>query len=129
MAFKINRTKGAFGKKTTVAKKKAQPGVYDSRIDKIMATPRYPIEISFDVYYILTNRETGEEYEFKERYVNSDENPRTSEFIDAMEGYGVDLDDFENLIGVEEEVTLDWEIVGGNPYVNIVDRRSPEAEE
>lgn len=128
MAFKINRTKGAFSKKTTVTKK-AQPGVYNSKIDKIVATPDYPIEVSFDIYYKLTDRETGEGYDFKERYVNSDENPRTAEFIDVLEGYGIEVNDFENLIGVEEVVTLDWEIVGGNPYVNIVDRRSSADEE
>lgn len=128
MAFKINRTNGVFNKKTTVTKK-TQPGVYDSRIDKIMATPRYPIEVSFDVWYKLTSRETGEVFDFKERYINSDENPRTATFIDVLEGYGIEVNDFENLIGVEEVVTLDWEIVGGNPYVNIVDRRSPADEE
>ncbi len=128
MAFKINRSKGVFNKKTET-KKKAQPGVYDSRIDKIVATPGYPIDVSFDIWYKLTKRETSETYDFKERYVNSDENPRTATLIDIMESYGVALDDFDNLVGVEEVVTLDWEIVGGNPYVNIVDRRSPADEE
>ena len=105
------------------------PGRYPGEIVEICNAPGYKPGHAFKLVYRVTMK-NGEVKIFEEIFINSDNNPRSAEFFEKMESYGVDTFDLENLVGLKEMLTFEKVTSNfGVPFINIVERERMEEEE
>ena len=86
---------------------------------------------ALDFYYDLISA-NGDKYELRERYyIGTAINSRTREFFDYLVKNGIK--NFEDFIGVAENVLVGYDISGGRKFKSIIEREfageTPEAGE
>ena len=121
MATPLNKKdKNLFGFGNT-SNKKLRPGGYVSDIVSVEEKPDYVKGQAYILTYKLTDL-AGNTYTKTETFINDFKNPRTKEFIDYLEDAGYAIDNVEDLVGIKENVTLEYEVVYGSTYLNITQR-------
>lgn len=121
MANPLNKKeKSLFGFGNT-GNKKLRPGGYVAEIVSVEEKPGYVKGQAYILTYKLTDS-AGNTYTKTETFINDFKNPRTKEFIDYLENAGYVIDNVEDLVGIKENVILEYEVVYGSTYLNITRR-------
>ena len=110
------------GVKKKSKKKNAVPtGDYHSTIVGVRNADGYSENEAIVVRYELKD-DKGNVFTFEEHFLNDLDNPRTEKFDTYLSKNGVALNSFEDLVGLEEELTLEKQVRAGRTYVNVVKR-------
>lgn len=121
MATPLNRKQknlSAFG---NTGNKKLRPGRYTAEIVSVEEKPDYVKGQAYILTYKLTDL-AGNTYTKTETFINDFKNLRTKEFIEYLEDAGYVIDSVEDLVGIKENVTLQYEVVNGGTFLNITQR-------
>lgn len=108
--------------------KKLKPGSYTSEIIEVKEKPGYVKGQAFVIVYRLTD-DNGNEYEKTETFINDFAVPRTKAFVDYVEDSVHELEVVEDLVGLKEKVSLEYEVITGKTYLNITERSVINEEE
>ena len=101
--------------------KKPVPGTYRSEIVSAGFDPRYADNGAFRVIYVLED-EKNQLFDFAEIFYNKPEATRTWDFIDTIEEYGADSENFVSFVGFREIVNLQYVLSNGKRYLNVTSR-------
>ena len=101
--------------------KKPVPGTYRSEIVSAEFDPRYADNDAFKIVYALEN-DQNQMFLFSEVFYNEPHAKRTWDFIEELEEYGADSENFITFIGFKEIVTLQYVVVDGRRFLNITSR-------
>lgn len=101
--------------------KKAVPGTYRSEIVSAGFDPRYADNGAFRVVYVLEN-DKNQLFDFAEIFYNEPDAKRTWDFIDTIEEYGADSENFVSFVGFKEIVNLQYVLSNGKRYLSITSR-------
>lgn len=100
--------------------KKAPAGTYESSVKKVSWAEGAENEEAFEIVYDLENAD-GEKYWHREKFKNTEKNPRTWKFFEYLLDNGIE--DLDDLVGKKEQMVLEErEGYDGNTYVNITAR-------
>ena len=108
-------------KKKSQRKNAVPAGHYSSTVVGVRNADGYSENEAIVVSHKLKN-DKGDIFTFEEHFLNDLENPRTEEFDSYLNKNGVVLYSFEDLVGLEEELTLEKQVRAGRTYVNVVKR-------
>ena len=108
-------------KKKSKRKNAVPAGHYSSTLVGVRNADGYSENEAVVVRYELKN-DRGDIFAFEELFLNDLDNPRTEKFDSYLSENGVVLNSFEDLIGLEEELTLEKQVRSGCSYMNIVKR-------
>ena len=101
---------------------KPSPGEYTSTVIKIEEAPSYKAGDAYKITYLMSSTEDSREFEKSEIFINSMQNERTAKLINDWKNDGFIVNNIEDILGVMESVTLEYEVIRGNPYLNITKR-------
>lgn len=101
--------------------KKVLPGTYDSTVVAIVPAQGWAEGKAFEFTYKL--KTNSGETEKKEVFVNSLKNPRTLEFVKYLANNGVEIESLEEVLGLKEQLTFEFDEINGVKYLNITSRR------
>ncbi len=107
---------GDLNRKAT--KKRLVAGKYTARVTFCDFDPEYINNSAIRVVYTLTN-DTGEEFEFPEIFYNDLENPRSKAFFDHLAAIGVDPENFQQFVGIREELELKKNVYNNRTVLTI----------
>ena len=97
------------------------PGTYRSEIISAGFDFRYAGNSAFKIIYALENDEK-KFFTFSEIFYNEPDAKRTWDFIDSIEEYGADSEDFMTFIGFKEIVNIQYVLANGKRFLNITSR-------
>lgn len=101
--------------------KRPIPGTYRSEIVSAEFDPGYAANGAFKVIYVLEN-DKKQLFDFSEIFYNEPGATRTWDFIDTIEEYGADSENFVSFVGFKEIVNLQYVLSNGKRYLNITSR-------
>ena len=101
--------------------KRPVPGTYRSEIVSAGFDPRYADNSAFRVIYVLEN-DKNQLFDYAEVFYNESQATRTWDFIDTIEEYGADSENFVSFVGFKEIVNLQYVVSNGKRYLNITSR-------
>ena len=96
------------------------PGVYNAKVVEVRPAQGYPLGDAFKVTYRLSNGNVSMEY--NEVFLTDTRNPRTAEFDAYLTNNNVIFNDWTQLKGLEEKLTLGKQSRNGRAYVNVTGR-------
>ncbi len=102
-------------------KKKIIPGTYDSTIVAIVPAQGWAEGKAFEFTYKL--KSDSSEAEKKEVFVNSLKNFRTLGFVEYLAKNGVEIESLEEVLGLKEQLTFEFDEINGVKYLNITMRK------
>ena len=98
------------------------PGIYTSEIVSVMEATGFVPGHAYTIVYELD--QNGKSFPFSETFINDSEIPRTANFCKTIEGYGLEIDTWDQLVGLREEVEILKESMGKRGvYLNIANRK------
>ena len=104
------------------AKVKLRPGTYTSEIVSVADHKDYRAGDACVLTHQLSNGD--ETFVYRETYINDPDDPRFAELMDYLSDNGIVVTDWDQLLGLREEVQLLKESKGKRGvYLNIVERR------
>ena len=96
-----------------------KPGVYSAVVTSVVPSEGFVVGHAVDVIYAVNINDQIVEY--SERFLVADQDStRTHEFEALLNSIGADQ--YEDLVGIEFELTFAYEVVGKKAWCNIVDR-------
>lgn len=101
-------------------KKTAQAKRYPSIVVKVKAAEGYAEGDAYKLFYEL--KDGDDVIEYSEFFLNDTANPRTKEFDDYLAKNNVMIEKFEDLVGLEEFLTLVKQTHNGRRYLNVETR-------
>lgn len=108
--------------KKKVAKVKIRPGTYTSEITNVADHKDYRVGDACLITYQLSSGD--DTFVYRETFINDPDDPRYAEFMDYLSKNGIEATDWDQLLGLREEVQLLKESKGKRGvYLNIVERR------
>ena len=110
-----------------------EPGEYLSMVENAYVTLIEPFYedngFCFVIAYRLVNIETLECSHFTETYGMHKGNPRSEYFFKYLEKNLPSYEQYEDLIGMREQLKITWEVVGGYAYPIVTERTFLDAPE
>lgn len=108
--------------KKETSKVKIRPGTYISEVISVADHKDYRPGHACEVTYQLSQGDKS--WTYRETYINDPDDPRFAEFMEYLSANGIEVTDWDQLLGLREEVQLLKESKGKRGvYLNIVDRR------
>jgi hypothetical protein len=105
-----------------------RPGVYHSRVIAVNPADGYELGAAFEVVYELSDGNST--FEYREIFLTDIRNTRTFKLDEYLTENNVTFDDWQQLVGLEEQLTFEKQSRNGRVYVNVTDREfvrySPE---
>lgn len=102
------------------------PGEYLSVVEEAYMTVIEPFygnnDTCFVIKYQLVNLKTFEVIHFSETYSMYKDNPRSEELFEYLQKNLPLHEQFEDLIGMREQLKITWEVLGGYAYPIVIDR-------
>ena len=103
--------------------KYAPPGEYMSTITAIEPASGYRLGDAFVFKYQLVSTVSGQQFEKTEIILNDANSERLGAILCNLPDAGASLSNIEDLIGLQETVTLENVVVNGKKFTNITSRR------
>lgn len=91
--------------KKEAKKPRLRDGEYLAEVTYCDYAENYLNNSAIEVRYKLEDK-AGNTFEYKELFKNSFKNPRSYSFFCHLEDIGINLDEFQNFVGIREFVTL-----------------------
>jgi hypothetical protein len=110
-------------KKIGAVERKLHPGAYISEIVAVKDAPGFRIGDAYVITYLLVDATSGEEYTKEEKYINDSYNTRTNEFLDYLEKNGIEVEKYADFVGIQEQVTLEYQVNKGTKFLNFGSRK------
>lgn len=112
---------GIFKRSGSSAKKTATAKDYSSIVKAVHAADGYD---EGDAYRLIYELKDGDNViEYSEFFLNDTANPRTKALDDYLTENGVIIEKFEDLVGLEEVLTLVKQTHNGRSYLNVGKRK------
>lgn len=109
------------GGKSNKGKPQLKPGKYQSKVLACEPAPGYQDGQAVKIWYELTDS-GGYKYPYDEIFRLTEPLPiRTEEFFEYWDSIGIG-DNYEDIVELEEALTLGYKFVGSKRYLNIVHR-------
>lgn len=105
-------------KLTTKKKKKLREGTYIAEVTFCDFDQRYLNDSAIQVKYKLED-DTGNTYNFSEIIEYRLSNPRTAAFLNHLASIGIDIESFQDFVGVREKFELKRTFYKGSSVLSI----------
>lgn len=112
---------GLIKRSNSTKKNSAKPGSHPSKVVKVSDADGYAKGEAFWLWYELEN--DGKMVEYSEFFLNDTANDRTGELDEYLKEHGVIINSPEELIGLQEVLTLEKQVRNGKSYLNVANRK------
>lgn len=110
-------------KRNNQKKQSLQPGTYLSKIVSVSDAKGYTEGDAYTLTYSVTVAD-GTVIEKQDTFVNNINSSRTLELVEYLAKNGLELEDFEDLIGLQENLSFTWSVseTTGRRFLNVSKR-------